>query len=229
MGIQKIAFNFMVKQGGKLVKSLLLSKPHKIINPKGLKYIKFQNSQEVEYLYHITKRANWLKMHIDKNNPAIMPSLDGCFGKASILKGIFTTSKENLINCWQYSNSWNGHLGFNLLKHTAKNTNNLVCLRIPIAKINKNNIVVRSQNNLFSFINRKGGNMQEAYNGFLISDINKIKSGDAIEYIYTGGIIPLENVEVVGRANAKEISKRLHSHATQSDWFNETIKDLFNI
>lgn len=39
MGLQKVAFNFMVERGGKLAKSLLCSKPiQKPINFKGLKY-----------------------------------------------------------------------------------------------------------------------------------------------------------------------------------------------
>jgi len=39
MGLEKVAFNFMVKRGGKLAKSLLCSKPiQKPINLKGLKY-----------------------------------------------------------------------------------------------------------------------------------------------------------------------------------------------
>lgn len=38
MGLQKIAFNFMVERGGKLAKSLLCTKPQKITNTIGLKY-----------------------------------------------------------------------------------------------------------------------------------------------------------------------------------------------
>ncbi|MBR5554975.1 hypothetical protein IKU74_03070 [bacterium] len=38
MGLEKIAFNFMVERGGKLAKSLLCSKPQKITNIKGLRY-----------------------------------------------------------------------------------------------------------------------------------------------------------------------------------------------
>ena len=40
MGIQKVAFNFMVERGGKLAKSLLCSKPQKITEFKNLKYIR---------------------------------------------------------------------------------------------------------------------------------------------------------------------------------------------
>lgn len=38
MGLQKVAFNFMVERGGKLAKSLLCTKPQKITNTTGLKY-----------------------------------------------------------------------------------------------------------------------------------------------------------------------------------------------
>ena len=86
---------------------------------------------------------------------------------------------------------------------------------------------MRSQNNLFSFINRKGGSAYEAYNGTPLIQSDKINNTDAIEYIFTGGAIPIENVEVVGRANAKEIAKRLPKNATPSMWFEETMKDLF--
>ena len=176
-------------------------------------------------LYHITTRANYFKMWCNKTL-AILPSLDGCYGKQSGLKGVFTTTKENLHN-WNYSNSWRGHIGFNLLKHTAKREDNLVCLKIPISSLDKNKITVRSQNNLFSFINRGVGNANEAYHGTPLSQINQLKKTDAIEYIYTGGAIPIENVEVVGRANAKEIAKRLPQNANQAMWFEETMKNLF--
>ena len=39
MGLQKVAFNFMVERGGKLAKSLLCTKQHKITNTFGLKYV----------------------------------------------------------------------------------------------------------------------------------------------------------------------------------------------
>lgn len=177
-------------------------------------------------LYHITTRANYLKMQCDKTLASILPSLDGCFGKQSVLKGIFTTTKENLHN-WQYSNSWTGHLGLSLLKHAAKKKDNLVCLKIPISSLDKNKIIIRSQNNLFSFINRGAGNANEAYHGIPLIQINQLKKTDAIEYIYTGGAIPLESIEVVGRANAKDIAKRLPQNATETMWFKETMKDLF--
>ena len=39
MGIQKVAFNFMIERGGKIAKSLLCTKPQNIVNDvKGLKY-----------------------------------------------------------------------------------------------------------------------------------------------------------------------------------------------
>ena len=177
-------------------------------------------------LYHITTRANYLKMQCDKTLVSILPSADGCFGKQSVLKGVFTTTKENLHN-WHYSNSWRGHLGFNLLKHAAKKKDDLVCLKIPISSLDKNKITIRSQNNLFSFINRGAGNANEAYHGMPLIQINQLKNTDAIEYIYTGGAIPLESIEVAGRANAKEIAKRLPQNATPAMWFEETMKDLF--
>lgn len=39
MGLQKVAFNFMVERGGKLAKSMLCTKPQKIANTVGLKYV----------------------------------------------------------------------------------------------------------------------------------------------------------------------------------------------
>lgn len=210
--MSKVIMNTIKTLGGALAKKPYV-KPECTVMPIG-------------DLYHITTRANYLKMQCNKTLASILPSLDGCFGQQSGLKGIFTTTKENLHN-WGYSDSWRGHIGFSLLKHAAKKKDNLVCLRIPISDLDKSKITVRSQNNLFSFINRKGGNAYEAYNGTPLMQSHKLNNNDAIEYIYTGGTIPIENVEVVGRANAREIAKRLPQNATQSMWFDETMKDLF--
>ena len=210
--MSKIAIDTVKTIGSALVKKVY-TKPECSVIP-------------ISDLYHITTRANYLKMQCNKTLASILPSLDGCFGKQSGLKGVFTTTKENWHN-WNYSNSWRGHLGFNLLKHTAKKKDNLVCLRIPISTLDTSKVTVRSQNNLFSFINRGVGNANEAHHGTPLIQINQLKNSDAIEYIYTGGAIPLKNVEVVGRANAKEIAKRLPKNATQSMWFEETMKDLF--
>lgn len=76
-------------------------------------------------------------------------------------------------------------------------------------------------------MNRGVGDANEAYHGIPLMQINQLKNTDAIEYIYTGGVIPLESIEVVGSANAKEIAKRLPQNATQTMWFEETMKDLF--
>ena len=50
MGLQKVAFNFMVERGGKLAKSFLCSKPiQKPINFKGLKYAPALEKDTVQF------------------------------------------------------------------------------------------------------------------------------------------------------------------------------------
>lgn len=66
MGLEKVAFNFMVKRGGKLAKSLLCSKPiQKPINFKGLKYAPalekdtVQISKKVIFDEELSKAIDW--------------------------------------------------------------------------------------------------------------------------------------------------------------------------
>ena len=71
MGLQKIAFNFMVERGGKLAKSLLCSKPiQKPINFKGLKYAPALEKDTVQFANketeQITKKADDLLKELRK-------------------------------------------------------------------------------------------------------------------------------------------------------------------
>ena len=80
MGLQKIAFNFMVERGGKLAKSLLCTKPQKTATSfKGLKYAPALEKDTIKlsraigkhkiprYLYHITSRATNNKNNTTSN------------------------------------------------------------------------------------------------------------------------------------------------------------------
>ena len=61
MGLQKVAFNFMVERGGKLAKSLLCTKPvTKPINIKGLKYYPKQNYHQFQS--NISKSETYQKI-----------------------------------------------------------------------------------------------------------------------------------------------------------------------
>ncbi|MBQ2611691.1 hypothetical protein IJF81_04790, partial [bacterium] len=108
MGLQKVAFNFMVERGGKLAKSLLChSKPPKVpINIKELKYAPTLEkdtmplSQAVgkhkipRYLYHITSKENYNKII---QSGGITPlEADSFCGT-----GIFMLELENFFKNWQ--------------------------------------------------------------------------------------------------------------------------------
>ena len=72
MGLQKVAFNFMVKRGGKLAKSLLCSKPvSKPINFKGLKYAPALEKDTVQFankeLAQINAKADDLFQKVRKS------------------------------------------------------------------------------------------------------------------------------------------------------------------
>ena len=154
MGLQKVAFNFVVERGGKLAKSLLCSKPiPKPINFKGLKYVPVLEKDTIQlskvvgkhkiprFIYHITSKQNYEKMLEDG---VINLSYDRAFGN-----GIFFTDIQNLFKEW---NKFDNNRGKNLLEHLLHHCgcNDAVLLRIPTSKLNIENLLIRSQKRLFA-------------------------------------------------------------------------------
>ena len=157
MGLQKVAFNFMIERGGKLAKSLLCSKPQKVpINIKGLKYAPtlekdtVQLSQAVgkhkipRYLYHITSKENYNKII---QSGGITPlEADSFCGT-----GIFMLELENFFKNWQKIKVREQPLIKTLLGQAAHGTKDIVILRIPTSNISTKNLFIRDQKIFFNW------------------------------------------------------------------------------
>ena len=145
MGLQKVAFNFVVERGGKLAKSLLCSRPiQKPINFKGLKYAPalekdtVQLSQTVgkhkipRYLYHMTSLENYQKM---LETGYIRPS------GARLPDGVYMLELDS------FSKYWNKGLRNDLcdLVFRSGESHNIVMLRIPTKNLEASKIRLRTQ------------------------------------------------------------------------------------
>lgn len=153
MGLQKIAFNFMVERGGKLAQSLLCTKPQIVTNNNGLKYVaksidRYGKHKIPRFTYHMTNKKNYESMLKDG---FIKPSEDGLFGK-----GVFMTELTNLFKRWKINRAWGQEsLQEKLLFQIAKGEDEIVMLKIPTEKLNHNKLKIRSQNNLFTWARSK--------------------------------------------------------------------------
>jgi len=155
MELQKVALNFLVERGGKLVKSLLCTKPTKVINTNGLKYISNTNvhygkHKIPRYTYHMTSKKNYESMVKDG---FIKPSNSGLLGK-----GVFMTELTNFFKRWRNNKAWREKsLQEKLLSQVAKDENEIVMLKIPTDKLKHNKLKIRSQNILFKWATSKEG------------------------------------------------------------------------
>lgn len=155
MGLQKVAFNFMVERGGKLAKSLLCQKPvSKPINFKSLKYAPalekdtVQLSQTVgkhkipRFIYHITSRDNYEK--ILQSRYLKLSEADNFSGS-----GIFMLELENFFKHWKNVEVKNQSIIKALLGQTAHDAKDLVILKIPTAKLDSKKLFIRDQKMFF--------------------------------------------------------------------------------
>lgn len=145
MGLQKIAFNFMVERGGKFAKSLLCSKPQKVVmNTIGLKYAPVLEKDTVQlsqtvgkhkiprYLYHMTSLENYQKM---LETGYIRPS------GARLPDGVYMLELDS------FSKYWNKSLRNDLcdLVFRSGESPNIVMLRIPTKNLEASKIRLRTQ------------------------------------------------------------------------------------
>ena len=181
--------------------------------------INFGNRKIPRFLYHLTNEENYRfmlnegKIRIDKNYHS--------------LQGVYMIELSNFLKRWGISSDWNGDNLRRKLLQQASNTHNskIVLLKIPTANINKEKLVVRSQNSFFRVL----------YNGLSIKDLKPGKTtrkspdvvfrhtlfGDpainaksykqrkeAIEYIYPDEIL-ISDVQKIGEAeiNPKNVDK----------------------
>lgn len=196
MGLQKVAFNFMVERGGKLAKSLLCSKPQKIINSIGLKYTPalekdtVQLSQTVgkhkipRYLYHITSLGNYQKM------------LETEFIKPSVYhKQIYMLELDSFSKYWNKADR-NNLCDYILNFQNGINSGGVVMLKIPTKYLSRIKIRPRNRmiNKNISFNERIAaiqGNIDAK-----LTPLYKQKKSD-LEFIYDENI-PMSQIELVG-------------------------------
>lgn len=94
------------------------------------------------YIYHLTSKENYEKM---LQNGVLQTTSDGWFKQ----KGIFAVELENLFKRWGNNELWEEcPLQLSLLEHAAKDSDKIVILKIPTAKLEQENLYIRSQNQL---------------------------------------------------------------------------------
>ena len=108
MAISNLAFNFMVKRGNTLAKSLLCTKPSSIVNPKGLKFAPALEKDTVQFGSRALDEINTKAVYIltDKNALILVYCRTGRRSKNAannLAKLGYTNVKEfGGINDWKY-------------------------------------------------------------------------------------------------------------------------------
>ncbi len=94
------------------------------------------------FLYHLTNKANYESI---MSSGVLRPSRDDFFRE-----GVFTTELTNLFKRWRRSPAFGGaNLQSELLEQVAKNSSELVMLKIPTDRLNVDCIRIRSQKQFF--------------------------------------------------------------------------------
>lgn len=169
--------------------------------------INFGSKKVPRNIYHLTSNANYKSM-----------LADGFISKSGnpnyyIEKGVYALELPNFFKFWGQNKDWGyDDLQRTILRHIVKwiNTGDsakseLVILKIPTAKLDKEKLAVRSLNRLFNFVeankglNKASEELQSHLTGNTPAEkapLFKMRK-EAIEYIYKDDI-PMEDVEQVG-------------------------------
>jgi len=179
----------------------------KINNQNSQYNIQFGSKKFPRYLYHLTSNANYKSIIEDGFiNKTGTPNLH-------IEKGIYFLELTNFFKYWGTNKSWGyDDLQRIILRHIVKWINvansekaELVILKIPTSKLNRQNLSVRSLNRLFSFedsnknFDQASSKLQNHLKGktpAIEAPLYKMRK-EAIEYIYSENI-SVENVEQIG-------------------------------
>lgn len=188
--------------------------------PKGHHYGKHKIKR---YLYHMTSEDNYQSMLRDGK---IHVTDDASLNE----QGVFMTDLQNLLKRWRYSKDWSEddiktNLSLALLGQVSKGGDKIVCLRIPTATLDHDLLKIRSQNRLF-----RGRSAMQKWSIPKVYAHKKegapaVESGrykqrkEALEYIYPQEI-PMDNVELVGRA---DVDLKKYFNVCSSD-----IKEVFS-
>lgn len=144
------------------------------------------------YLYHITDSQSFAKIKDTGKIKKSIYTLD--FEKPAV----FLFELKNLTKRWNKNYKWyNNNLAEELLFQCAHNLPNIVILKIPVAKLIKNDLRIRSLRELLS----SSKNTDHVTSGAPASQSKKYKTKkEPIEYIYPHEI-SFNDVETFGHAD----------------------------
>lgn len=184
--------------------------------------INFERRKVPRYIYHLTNE--------EKYNSMLRDGFIKTFDKDPYTNSnaLFTIDLKNFIKFWGKHKDWDAGNGktlrYDLLRAAVRwyntlftGTNNLVILRIPTDKLDKDKLAIRSQNVFFkynlgktkplaslgkSFKNNLYGKTQA-----FSQEGKKLHKKEACEYIYYENI-PISDVQQIGKiVNIPEIKK----------------------
>lgn len=151
--------------------------------------INFYSRKVPRYLYHLTS-TDCLNKIKESGKIKIAPDTLG-FKKS----GIFLLELENFAKYWKPNKDWDfNNLAYDLLKQCSNGTMTLSLIRIPVDKLDKNILRIRSLNKLF----RANERSLHETEGISATESKKYKAKkNAIEYIYPKEI-NINNIEILG-------------------------------
>ncbi len=168
--------------------------------PKNIEESKQKSSTLPKYLYHLTNSTNYKKI---METGFLLPSED-------LIDGVYLFDMEDFQYNWKNTkNATDTHtLAEALIEQALKREKGLVLLRIPTEFLDKDNFVIRPEDDVNKFIRsdyfkdlmaeyrNKGGILKnkealpdDMRNGFPVCEASKYKNQNRpIEYIYKGKI-----------------------------------------
>lgn len=175
----------------------------------------FKGHQIPKFLYHLTNEKAYNS--IKRDGRLMANSNDG------LIKGIFMIELSNFFKRWGISKDWcDSNLSLDLLKQVAKREKKLILLRIPTGELDKEKLLVRSQNKLFSITKLPEfyptlkawytkheipkERFQHIFNGDKAANSRHYKQKkSAIEYIYPEDI-SLGKIDKIGEVKLEKIN-----------------------
>ena len=146
------------------------------------------------YLYHITDMEGFKGI---QNRQKILRTPD--YWSRSIC-GVFMIDLRNYTKRWATDCSLTGEsFARDMLKQCAHGDRDLVIFRIPTEKLNKDDLIIRSQNRYFNDKNMKKHSYHTEYGANVREQSLFARRKEAVEYVYNGAI-EMCDVEVLGVA-----------------------------
>ena len=107
------------------------------------------------FLYHMTNKKSYESIM----DEGVLKMSD------EIVNGVFTIELTNFFKRWKSHKSWQKIWGDSLqeglLKHTSKDSDDIVMLKIPTINLDTSKLSIRSQNTLFSWFEENDSNIRK--------------------------------------------------------------------